>query len=328
MLMLTLGTLNAGINWLALTEFLSAWEWPRGVKPPHREFMDAPINDEGMFKAQGSACLNLYPLLRLFLTVYVMPILGGRMQECVDSMLNLCGVLDMLLRTRECTCTPDELEKAIMDHLRGFKRAYARLLKYFIPKFHMSAHLSEYYRRFGILLALFTHERKHRTVKKYLSDRKYTGSYERGQTEHLTIEHLHGLRICLLRAGLISPSDAEPAVEASVRALWPDAEHVKVSQVATVKSRTFTAGDVILFRDGSNFGVGELWFHAQADDHEPFSCISTWAEDLPMRDKYTRTCRQVDAPQFLPSEDLRASLVRRDAADSIVQVVIPAEFWS
>ena len=82
------------------------------------------------------------------------------------------------------------------------------------------------------------------------------------------------------------------------------------------------------FRDGSNFGVGELWFHAQADDHEPFSCISTWAEDLPMRDKYTRTCRQVDDPHFLPSEDLRASLVRRDAADSIVQVVIPAEFWS
>ena len=75
-----------------------------------------------------------------------------------------------------------------------------------------------------------------------------------------------------------------------------------------------------------SLGVGELWFHSQTDDAEPFSCVSAWAEIHSLGDAHTKTFSMLDNPVFMPSVDLRSPLINRCLAEGKTQVIMPAEF--
>ena len=164
-------------------------------------------------------------------------------------------------------------------------------------------------------------------IKKYILDRRFTGAYERGLIEHITLEHLSNMYNKFLRAGLCSPREANDEVTALVHAMWPDASSIMMSSQAVVKHRTFTAGDVVLYQKSAvSLGIGELWFHSQADDAEPFSCVSAWAELADMGDAHTKTVSILENPVFMPAVDLRCPLIHRVFAEGKMQVIMPAEY--
>ena len=69
-------------------------------------------------------------------------------------------------------------------------------------KHHGCVHLADMLRRFKFLLALFTHERRHRLIKRFLHGRMNLQSFERGVLEELTCDHLRHLKTGWLRSGL------------------------------------------------------------------------------------------------------------------------------
>jgi hypothetical protein len=62
------------------------------------------------------------------------------------------------------------------------------------PKFHFSLHLADALRRHTLLISCFTHERRHKIVKKFANTVTNTTSYEKSLCEHLVLQHLHDLK--------------------------------------------------------------------------------------------------------------------------------------
>ena len=321
---------HINIGWPALQRFLESWRWPHGVQPPHKE-LDKPINEEGLLKMQGSTCLNAYPIIRLFLIIFVAPL--ERFHEQIDSFLRLCDVLDILLRINHgVRVAAENLERAVESHFNACMAAYHDLAKYFLPKVHMEGHLAEWYAKFKCLIALFTNERKHKTIKGFVRDRKKLTSYERGLIEKVTQEHLQVLEDGDLarRAGLMNPTEATPEVIAVVRRAMSTANRVLQARVVRISGILFHAGDIVWCEvDGGN-RVGELWWHNEIDGGQPMSVVSFFA-DIPDAepDSFTRTVARRDDPRLINSARLKAALMYRslDEADGRITVVIPPEFW-
>ena len=72
-----------------------------------------------------------------------------------------------------------------------------------MPKHHFALHLSRALKRHGVLVSLFTCERRHKILKRWLHDRRTLQSFERGAMEEITLDHLHTLHsVSLDKAGI------------------------------------------------------------------------------------------------------------------------------
>ena len=72
-----------------------------------------------------------------------------------------------------------------------------------MPKHHFALHLSRALERHGVLVSLFTCERRHKILKRWLHDRRTLQSFERGAMEEITLDHLHTLHsVALDKAGI------------------------------------------------------------------------------------------------------------------------------
>ncbi|CAJ1380746.1 unnamed protein product [Effrenium voratum] len=148
----------------------------------------------GEIKASASEGLNLYTVLRALLADMVM------------SYNALAAVLDLLVETRSRPVCPDALQAAVQSHLHHRLAAYGAAA--FPPKAHYSHHLADQLRRHGALVSLWTHERKHKELKKWANQSHNASkgsSWERGLLEEvvlqqaLALEEWHGREgTCLL----------------------------------------------------------------------------------------------------------------------------------
>ena len=111
----------------------------------------------------------------------------------VESVLALCDVLDHLCHVQEGMVTHIALKAKILEHLRKLKLACGNL--FWVYKHHAAAkHLARQLELHGLLIALFTQERRHKLLKKYIQGRKKGRSWERGLMEEVTLQHLHDLK--------------------------------------------------------------------------------------------------------------------------------------
>ena len=122
---------GANFGWHSLQSFCENFTWPKFAKPPHSAF-SSPLNDDGVFSGQGSDCLNLYPVLRVYLYAIVLPL--GLMLPQIECMLALCKIFDVLLQVSANTVTPRNLDEALRDHAERFAAAYVTMLNRYLPK--------------------------------------------------------------------------------------------------------------------------------------------------------------------------------------------------
>ena len=164
------------------------------------------------FKCSASEALTLYPILALYFAEVVTACEPQR-----RSFLALCDVLDLLVCTKEGwqMVPPDMLDDAIVKHFRLMKSTYG--VMFWTLKFHAAAmHIARQYRKHGLLVSLFTHERRHKLLKRFIRDRPNTTSFERGVMEEVTLQHLYDVRSKWWKSGCI---DLRPPGK-SLRAAW------------------------------------------------------------------------------------------------------------
>ena len=117
------------------------------------------------FKCSASEAWTLYPIIAVFLAEVVLPL--GVCVPQISSFLALYDVLDMLVHAQEGIVTPRQLKDSIEKHLEMCKAAYGN--HFWAYKHHAAAtHPWEQYARHGLLISLFTQERRHELPKRYI----------------------------------------------------------------------------------------------------------------------------------------------------------------
>ena len=107
-------------------------------------------------------------------------------------MLACLPVVLLLMAVRTGEVSAPELFEAVSLHLRLYQACYGDSCMR--PKHHYALHLPDMLRRFGFLLATFTHERKHRLVMRYTRDRSNLKSWDLGAIEDITCHQVWELK--------------------------------------------------------------------------------------------------------------------------------------
>ena len=283
------------------------------------------------FKCSASEGLTLYPILALFFNEVVLPL-----EICVPqvtSFLALCDTIDLLCHVQEGLVTPDQLDKSITKHAELCKAAYGNLL--WVYKHHAAAiHLADQFRRHGLLVSLFTHERRHKLPKRFIKDRRKLSGFERGVIEECTCQHLYDLQSELLICGLHMPHDPKRSQGEALFANFPDATSFKVAAACSLSTGAVAkVGDVVAFRHGDDIAIGELWtiFRiTHVDDHvDDAVCISKWNPMGAVTSTHYRNYVMIDDPTFGLLECVLAPMhVSKNTQSNLASCIIPAPLRS
>jgi hypothetical protein len=246
------------IKFQTMQAFANRFVWPKRFPSPANLLVKEHISKETLhFKCSGSEALSLYPVLQLYFAEVLLP--TGVCSAVINSFLSLCNVLDMLQDVNEGKVTPIELRAAITSHLTKYKLAYGDIG--WVYKHHASMHLWEQLEKCGILVALFTLERRHKIVKRYVHDRRSGKGFEQGLIEEVTLQHLYDMRVAWYQRGVLDASRTpnQAVTDAIYDALGKHARCQVASEGTLPNGRTVNVGDtVIVLQDGVHV-VGELW---------------------------------------------------------------------
>ena len=153
--------------------FFEEFTWPQQSKHGNTVF-EKRSDDGGTLACSASEALGCFALLQYFLSLRVFPYANDLVKQACVSYYALCKVIEALCMTARGSVTPDELKNLIIEHLELFKAAYGE--DPFKPKFHFATHLPEQLARWRMLLACWTHERKHKEAKRYLDIKHNRGT--------------------------------------------------------------------------------------------------------------------------------------------------------
>lgn len=244
-----------------INAFFQNFRWP-SFSQVGKTVFEKRSTDGGPLSASASECLGCFAVLQEFVNLRVFNLGVPELQAACVSYYALCEVIVLLSMTPRGTVDHITLKNAIMHHLAMHKQAYGD--DHWVPKMHWATHLPDQLRLWGLLIACFTHERKHKEVKRYMEGRQNTHyEYERNilqdvlyiQSRVLTEEHPYPTGVCLLDghpaskrlAGCVC---AELGIDAEVRT------SVKAKAAALV---TVHVEDVVVIRwDGDTVAIGQV----------------------------------------------------------------------
>ena len=311
-----------------MREFVSRYTPPKHFGGVSHLLNNNCISKESVhFKCSASEGLTLYPILALFFNEVVLPL--GVCVPHTRSFLALCDSLDLLCHVQEGLVTPDQLEDAITKHAVLSQAAYGNLV--WVYKHHVAAmHLADQLRRHGLLVSLFTQERRHKLVKRFIKDRRKLSGFERGVIEEVTCQHLYDLQAELLTCCLRAPHDPTRSQREALIASFPDALSFQVAAACSLLTGAVAnVGDVVAYRRGDDsIAVGELLTIArihQADAVDDITCISTWQPAAAATSLYYRNYVMGDNPEFIPLDYILAPMhVSKDMQSNVASCIIPA----
>lgn len=149
-------------------EFVHPFVWPFNQRNG-RDVFEKRSTDGGPMSCAASEGLGCFLVLQVFLSLRVFNDARPNVQSACISYYALCTVLVLLTMSARGTVTSDQLMDAMLCHLRLHQVAYG--VSRWKPKMHWCLHLPEQLHRWKFLVACFTHERKHKEVKRYMQGR-------------------------------------------------------------------------------------------------------------------------------------------------------------
>lgn len=182
-------------------EFCSAFKMPFHHKAGTSVF-EKRSRDGGALVCSASEALGVFKIIEMFLCLRVFDNSDSKVQAACVSFYALCRVCEALTMTARGNVSPSGLLELIVTHLRRFKAAYGS--SSFVPKCHSALHLPEQLEKWDMLIACFTHERKHKEVKRYIQNRS---NAESGFERHVMQDVLH-IQKLVLEEDLTYPSGA------------------------------------------------------------------------------------------------------------------------
>jgi hypothetical protein len=151
-----------------INDFFKTFTWP-SLNNKGKQICEKRSSDGGALACSASEGLGSFALLQMFLCLQIFPHADDEVKRACVSFYALCMVITALTMTPRGNVSPTKLLDLIVEHLKLFKAAYGE--EHFVPKFHFSLHLPEQLARWLMLVACFTHERKHKEAKRYLEQR-------------------------------------------------------------------------------------------------------------------------------------------------------------
>lgn len=270
-------------------EYMSGWTFPaRAPNIKHLFTKSANTNNirKSGFTCLGSEFLTIAPVLHRYFVKVVVP--RGKLLEHALSMINVLVVIMMLTSIKTDSVDPDELQTAILKHFLLFLSCYGEgACK---PKHHYAIHLPHMLRHFGMLLATFTHERKHRLVTRYTRDRKNMQNWDSSSLEEVTCHQLYELS----QPFFMMCKTAKPRGNLMhvLRELFPgtsDDQFVLLNDI-TCNGGAAHAGDVVSCLNDGSLMLGELLVNVgivASDKSVAYSLISVWQPDPAYNDTFS-----------------------------------------
>ena len=225
--------------------FFKQFTWPartRGAAP--KDALQKRSKKDGPLKCGASEGLNFYIVLRVYVILMVMPTANEQLIKSCEAWLALCAVLDALMAIAKGRTTPAQLQRLIRSHLEKAKELYGE--GWWVPKCHLALHLPLQFHAHGCLLSCFTHERKHKIIKKIASNIADTSrAFEKSILDDVLYGQLDNLATKAFVPGhqvhLIQPVRAAPRALQTV-----------VQSVLRTEEPVYTASQAI---HGGNFAV-------------------------------------------------------------------------
>ena len=290
---------DTGLTLGHIHDYLQTWRFPRQFASPKS------VLSQGHFSATASESLSSVPVLAKFFRDVVLPTGACRLE--VQSFLCMTHTIELLHNvTREGAVTPDEIQCATVRHLTAKQAAYGS--QGWVFKDHQALHLAGMMQMHGVLLSCFMHERKHRTVKRFMKDWFNLASYEKGVLEELTLQHMHDMSDVWRGVGLMDITLAKKNVVEVIRQLQPNVREVR--SALGYRDRHGTQcwrGDFILY--GEEKHAGQLW-HLLCLDGAPMAVVTQW-EYRESRTGGAKTYLVRDNPMLIPASELRSPAVGR-----------------
>ncbi|OLQ10248.1 hypothetical protein AK812_SmicGene6070 [Symbiodinium microadriaticum] len=277
------GLRDAGFPESDITEFLQSFNWPAQTagSSPKNILQAAREKKTSPLKASASELLNFVPVLRLFVLLFVCGRVDSATECKVHSFLLLVQVLDLLqIVARGGSTTAAELGAAIRKHLECHLKAHGD--ESWIPKMHMSLHLAEFLQRFGTLISCFVHERKHKLIKRFASQKQdTTKKYEESLLQDIMAVQLQALKQDMpsTEVRLLHKAKATKKLhELMHETLQCGGGHECFHALRAVHGGGFecSRGDVVEFSCMGTSSFGRIQFHAEMMDR-PMTCIVPWS---------------------------------------------------
>ena len=275
------GLRDAGFPESRVTEFMQSFNWPAQTagSSPKNILQAARDKKTSPLKASASELLNFVPLLRLFVLLFVCGHVDSDTECKVHSFLLLVQVLDLLqIVARGGSTTAPELGAAIRRHLECHLKVHGD--ESWIPKMHMSMHLPEFLQRFGTLISCFVHERKHKLIKRFASQKQDTAKkYEESLLQDIMAVQLKALKQDMpsTEVRLLHKTKATKKLHELMReTLQCHGECFHALSAVHGGGFECSRGDVVEFSYMGTRSVGRIQFHAEMMDR-PMTCIVPWS---------------------------------------------------
>ncbi len=177
---------DATVSMNALHEYLQKWTWPKAYAPAKN------VLCKGRLDGTASMYLSLSPVLAHWVRAINRSGRMSRWQLQIDSLLALSDVVDELMLSMRGASSPDAIDNKIMAHLASQQRAYGtELWKW---KNHAATHLGDMFRKHGVLVPCFLHEKKHQVLLRHALPRLTLTQFSTGVLEEVTLQQMHNVR--------------------------------------------------------------------------------------------------------------------------------------
>jgi hypothetical protein len=279
------------ITYADLHGFTSRWTWPTATASARDIFSPKHSTSHwshGSLQCTASECLSIIPVMRSYFHIVASTPIGERFHHEIASFISVCDAVETLQYTSRMHIAPQLLEDRIFKHLTNYQLAYGTVG--WVWKHHASIHLASQMKRHGTLYSCFTHERRHKLIRKYTNDRKTLVSYDLGVVEDCLVQQLHDTRVVdVLRTGLIDARDPSQNKLKAIQAIEGDNllnTEIKSSILLSINAARIKRGDVVIMetshvdipldaKSPMNVCFAELWF-IYSLDHAPKACVSIW----------------------------------------------------
>ena len=311
-------------------QYLEFWSLPRFMNTSSLGSLFTPKKrkankDANTFKASAGEFLGLYPILTYFLQQIVLPS-GTCPKQCIV-FVELSNLLDMLQSIPLGKITP----KQIADSVDQFFQALvaAEWVAYFHSKFHWLVHFAGHLSKLGCLPSCFCHERKHRTVKRFLQAVTNTAAYEKSVLQETVAQDLFDIRKEGIFASHCSLQNKGAASKQFTAFL---SEHIAFELCYTCATLLLhptgkvSKTDFALYKDSNGMlGCGEVWLHCEVDGRL-WTLLSVWKLESYCSNTCSAIWTKTESNMLLDSQNILCPLTWQKHGPQKIVTLIPMPF--
>ena len=321
--------------WDHVSDYCKSWHFP--ARPPFNPITADVFSQKRLkayrqaksIKCPASHLCSIFNVLACFVEFSV-PSNHPVLSPARLAFLSLWEVIESLQTSPLGVTTPDELSARIDTFLRAFKNAGWD--DHMIPKFHWLLHAPSELRRFGVALACFVHERKHRMVKRFGTDILNIKALSYSMLSEVMVHQIWSVtdpEAFDTSLRLIKPHRASRGLERLVMSELRLSNAIVMSALtAFVPPLTVcTVADVVLFlaADKVNYNAGVVKAFVELEEYGKF-CVLSMLSLLEQRSESCTEWRVTDDLLLLDLSLVLAPVVWTELRAAVYRLIVPRQF--